>query len=85
MKTEYSRVSEIVKIFDGYWIPFDVVCLEAGGNNVSIDKLTDKKSGAVYLERFDPSVNSYSVYKFDKFNIPQEWQIEEDSDVTVKV
>jgi hypothetical protein len=85
MKTEYNRVSEIVKIFEEYWIPYDVVPLDAGGGNVVVNKLTDIKSGSVYLERFDPSVNTYKVYKFDKFNIPKEWHIEEDSEVTVTI
>jgi 1-acyl-sn-glycerol-3-phosphate acyltransferase len=85
MKTDYKRVQVLAKLFEDYWIPFDIVPLDVGGTNMVVNKLTDHKSGSVYIERFDPSVNSFTVYKFDKFNVPKEWQIEEDSDVTVTV
>lgn len=75
----------MVQIFEDYMIPHEVEDIKDSSSVVSIYKLTDKKSGAVYIERFDSNINTYSVYKFDKFNVPNKWQVEEGSDVMVTI
>ena len=82
MKTEYERVSQIIEIFEQYWVPYEHVSLRAE-NGIIVGKLIDKKSGDVYLERYDGALDTYNVYKFDKHSVPEQWSVEEDSNIKV--
>lgn len=84
IKTEYKRVKELADIFDEYWVPFEYTELKSEVG-VNVSKLVDEKSGDVYLERYDPTIDTYTVYKFDKWSVPTEWSPEEDSTYTIKV
>lgn len=84
MKTEYNKVLEIMNIFDQHMIPYTHQEYLTD-NGLRIGKLIDGKSGDVYIERYNASFDCYNVYKFDKWNIPEVWDVEEDSDTTIQI
>lgn len=85
MKTEYTRVSELVELFDQYWVPFETTVVGYGSSGAEIKSIIDMKANRLYLEQYNTTLDSYEVFSFESGKHPTTWQLEADIDKRVSI
>jgi len=85
MKTEYKNVSELVNMFESYWVPYKLGTINTVENGIDIEYVIDQKSERLYIEQYNSTTDTKCVSVFDKGQYPSHWYCEEDCPNAVDV
>lgn len=75
--TEYENVDALENLFDLGWLKYTRTTIGSGESGVNVSMIRDEKSGVLYIERYNPTADTMTVFSYKKNEYPLEWVIEE--------
>jgi hypothetical protein len=75
--TEYEDIDALEHLFDLGWVKYTRTTIGSGESGINVSMIKDEKSEVIYLERYNPTAESMTVYSYNKSEYPLEWIIEE--------